>query len=102
MNQARWEQIQDCVHQAVRLAKSQRAVFLQQACGSDRAVLAELSGMLAAEEADVLFICDRNLDAIASQVLGDPGDSITAQEFGPYRLKQMLGERRSQTIEHSA
>ena len=49
--------------------------------------------MLAAEDAIAdSFILDRNLDEIASQILDNPGSSITAREFGPYRLKRLLGE----------
>jgi serine/threonine protein kinase len=93
MDEERWQQIQDVFHQAAQLAGREREDFLQLACGSDATLLALVCNMLAAEDAVAdSFILDRNLDEIASQFLDNPGGSITAQEFGPYRLKRLLGE----------
>ena len=93
MDEARWRQIQDVFDQAAQLVGLEQEDFLQLACGSDATLLTVVGNMLAAEDAvDDSFILDRNLDEVASQILDNPGCSITAREFGPYRVKRLLGE----------
>ena len=92
MDEARWQQIQDLFHHAASLAELERESFLRQACGGDTAIYAELRNMLAVDVANDASILDRDLDEIAAQLLNDPGADITAREFGPYRLKRLLGE----------
>jgi eukaryotic-like serine/threonine-protein kinase len=92
MNEARWEHIQEIFNQAVELTGEQQDLFLDQACGGEAGLLTEVRDMLRADHADTSTILDQDLDEIASELLGAPGESIPLQEFGPYRPIRHLGE----------
>ena len=91
MDQARWERVQNLFHQASALNEPERASFLESACGHDADLLREVQAMLTAD-ADTPSILDRSINEIASHILGSPGRSVPEQDFGPYRLKRILGE----------
>lgn len=89
---ARWDRIQALFHQAADLPPASRREFLETACAGDTALLADVLAMLE-EDARVASLLDRNLAHVARDVL-EPGDqsAVPAQHFGPYRIKQVLGE----------
>jgi non-specific serine/threonine protein kinase/serine/threonine-protein kinase len=49
MSQTRWERIKDRVHQALQLPAAERAQFLDDACGSDAAMRAEVESLLSVD-----------------------------------------------------
>ena len=91
MNQARWEQVQNLFHHASTLSEPDRSAFLEIACGEDQELLRGVRAMLAAD-ADTPSILDRGIDEVVAHILEAPADSITEQQFGPYRLVRILGE----------
>ncbi len=91
MDQERWERLQSLFHDALDRPQSDRAEFLKVACGGDDGLLAEVAAMLQ-EDSSNSSLLDRDLDRIARQVLEAPLKSIPRQEFGPYRIKSLLGE----------
>jgi serine/threonine-protein kinase len=91
MDQERWERLQSLFHNALDRPQSDRAEFLKAACGGDGDLLAEVVALLE-EDATSDSVLDRDLDGIARQVLDAPLKSIPRQEFGPYRIKSLLGE----------
>jgi len=50
MNTQPWERVKDLLHQVMQLAPGERAQFLDQNCGSDDALRAEVESLLLAEE----------------------------------------------------
>ena len=89
MDRARWDRVQGLFHSAADLTEPERSGFLKDACGEDRALLAEVTAML--EEDGRASVLDRDVAEVASHVFGD---ALTAsfREFSPYRIKHMLGE----------
>jgi serine/threonine-protein kinase len=92
MDEARWQRIQSVFHEAAELPAGERDVFVKLACGSDGALCAEVTAMLS-EDARGASLLDRGLAEAAHQVAGAAGPvAFLAQEFGPYRVTQLIGE----------
>ena len=91
MDSARWEQMQALFHEALQLPEPERQPFLVSACGGDPELLAEVCAMLHADSSDTSLL-DRGLREVAYQMVGTTAGVVVQQEFGPYRLKQLLGE----------
>src|SRR5215470_6685673 len=80
-----WERIKEIVGAALERDPSQRTAFLNEACGNDDALRAEVTSLLSAHaEADNL-----SESAIATRLTDTAQVSKT---LGPYRLLQKLGE----------
>ncbi len=91
MDSARWEQIQGVFNNALERPESERQTFLEAACGRDLELMSEVLTMLNADSRGAAFL-DRGLPDVASQILGAPFQLFSLREFGPYRLKRILGE----------
>ena len=91
MDSARWERVQALFHDAAARPASEQQAFLAGACRDDSAMMAEVLAMLGADGRGASLL-DRGLSEVANQFVGAPLESISAQEFGPYRLKKILGE----------
>jgi serine/threonine protein kinase len=89
MDPARWDRIQALFHHAADLNEPERFGFLQDACGEDRSLLADVMGML--EEDGRRSLLDRDVREIASSVF-DRALSSSFEESSPYRLLRVLGE----------
>lgn len=91
MDSARWEQIQSLFHDVVERPESEWQAFLEGACGHDAGLMAEVLTMLNADRRSASLL-DRGLAGVASEMVGAPLDASSFREFGPYRLKRILGE----------
>jgi eukaryotic-like serine/threonine-protein kinase len=91
MQSTQWSKVQEVFHEALGLPESERAAFLISACGPNRGLIDEVTAMLAADSQGSSLL-DRGLPDIAYRMVGNGLDSIPSQEFGPYRLKRILGE----------
>ena len=92
MDSARWEQIQNLFHQTADLPGPQQRAFLESACLNDQALLAEVSALLK-EDAEGTSLLDENVAYTVQRVLEDQiPASMAAERFGPYKLKNILGE----------
>jgi eukaryotic-like serine/threonine-protein kinase len=91
MDSTRWERIQSIFHDALALPESERQAFLQSVCGGDEAMMAEVHAMLE-EDSRGASLLDRGLPDVAYRMVGASLDSVSFREFGPYRLKRILGE----------
>ncbi len=92
MDNHRWEQMQAMFHQASDLSASQRQAFLNSVCNGDGTLMAEVLAMLEAD-GTVDSLLDRGLASVADRVLDHPnGAAIGSKEFGPYIIKEVLGE----------
>jgi eukaryotic-like serine/threonine-protein kinase len=91
MDSARWERIQSIFYEVVTRPESDRLSTLESVCGADRLLMADVLAMLEADS-NTESLLDRGLPGMAYQMVGAPFDPILSREFGPYRLKEILGE----------
>src|SRR5437773_1275361 len=92
MDATRWERIQALFHEVADLPGPAQRAFLEAECRDDPALMAEVLGLLE-EDARGDSLLDRDVAHVAGQVLeqGIP-PALLDQDFGPYRMKQVLGE----------
>ncbi|HUI41948.1 MAG TPA: serine/threonine-protein kinase [Terriglobia bacterium] len=92
MESSRWERIQILFHGAAELPEPERRAFLAAACSDDASLLADVLALLD-EDARGSSLLDRDLAQVAHQVLDESSPaSHSAREFGPYRVRELLGE----------
>jgi len=92
MNAARWEQIQALFHEVADLPDPAQRTSLEAQCAEDPALMTEVLSLLE-EDARGDSLLDRDAAHVAAEVL-DEGipPALLDQTFGPYRLKQALGQ----------
>src|SRR5579863_6854487 len=91
-----WGRVKDLLHQAMQLRPEERSSFLDQACGSDASLRAEIDSLLSAGDE----VRSGFLGSTAGRMLGETADSIAAgitltegQLFAErFRLVRKLGE----------
>jgi eukaryotic-like serine/threonine-protein kinase len=92
MDSTRWERIQSLFHDVADLAEPERRAFLKTACGDDTGLVADVLALVE-EDARGASLLDRDLAQVAHQMLDEaPSSSHLLKEFGPYRIKEALGE----------
>jgi eukaryotic-like serine/threonine-protein kinase len=89
MDSARWERIQTLFHEAADLPPAQQHAFLQENCGDDPSLVAEVVQLLR-EDAEASSMLERDVAHVAHEVLGD-GSTPAGEQFGRYRIKRTLG-----------
>jgi len=91
MDTTRWQRIQSLFHQTVDLPEQEQPAFLKKACNGDADLIAEVQAMLEADSKGNSLL-DRDMANVAQQMLAADSASPVAKEFGPYVVKQLLGE----------
>jgi len=92
MDSTRWERIQSLFHDVADLPEPERRAFLRDACGDDEGLVAEVMALVE-EDVRGASLLDRDLAHVAQDVLdGAAPASLPFKEFGPYRIKEALGE----------
>jgi eukaryotic-like serine/threonine-protein kinase len=92
MDSARWERIQTLFHETADLAEPEQRTFLKTACADDEGLMADVLALLE-EDARGASLLDRDLAHVAHDVLDEVAPaSLPFKEFGPYRIKEALGE----------
>src|SRR5437660_5809923 len=92
MNAARWEQIQALFHEVADLPDPAQRASLEAQCAEDPTLMTEVLSLLE-QDARGDSLLDRDAAHVAAEVL-DEGipPALLDQTFGPYRLKQALGQ----------
>ncbi len=91
LDPARWERVQAVFHAAADLPAAEQAAFLTAECAGDPELRRHVEALLA-EDAGRGSVLDAGLAGAAGAVLGDSRSALPAGDFGPYRLKSVLGE----------
>jgi serine/threonine-protein kinase len=91
MDSERWDRIQSLFERALACPEPERQAFVDTESGGDRSLLAEITAMLKADQRRTSLL-DDGLPQIAYEMVGSPVDNISLREFGPYRLRKLLGE----------
>jgi eukaryotic-like serine/threonine-protein kinase len=92
MDSAHWKQVQELFHAAADLPAQEQRAFLKNACGENDALVGEVLALLA-EDAQGSSLLDRDVSHVAGQFFGEAANSpLSFKDFGPYRIKHMLGE----------
>jgi eukaryotic-like serine/threonine-protein kinase len=92
MDGARWERVQAVFHAVADLPPEERHARLDAECAGDEALRAEVLGLLE-EDARGGSVLDRGVARIAHEMLTDSvPPALLAQCFGPYRIREVLGE----------
>ena len=92
MDSTRWQRVQTLFHEAADMPASEQRVFLETHCGGDAGLVSEVL-ILLEEDARGGSLLDGDVAQVASQIFNDsPSGSLPFKEFGPYRIKQALGE----------
>jgi eukaryotic-like serine/threonine-protein kinase len=92
MDRARWEQIQILFHDATERPAPEQRAFLESACGGDSTLFVEVLALLE-EDSRGASLLDRDVANVAYEMVGDTVHaSIRPDQFGPYHIKELLGE----------
>ncbi len=92
MNRARWDRVQALFQAALALSPEERVAFVEQEAGADPELIADVHGMLDADQHDDSLL-DRGLSAAAVATVGRFDEAMLGRQlFGPYRLLRILGE----------
>jgi eukaryotic-like serine/threonine-protein kinase len=91
MDKARWQRVQLLFHGAAECPESERLSFLENAAGADRQLVADVLAMLEEDRRGSLL--DDDVAQVAARLLDESGaGKLRDQEFGPYRIRGLLGE----------
>jgi hypothetical protein len=92
MDSTRWERIQTLFHEVADLPEPEQRALLESSCADDNGLMADVLALLE-EDARGTSLLDRDLAQVAHDVLDETlPTSLPFKEFGPYRIKQALGE----------
>ena len=90
MDPHRWERIQALFEQAVDLAEPQRSNLLKTSTAGDEQLLADVENLLR-QDACASPVLDRTLEEMAGSLV-NASSRLPSQEFGPYRVRELIGE----------
>src|SRR3989442_4840873 len=91
MDSTRWERIQALFHAAADQPAPQRLSFLKSASGGDEQLIADVLALLE-EDARGSSLLDHGVAQVAGQMLGQAAAPPLPREFGPYRMREVLGK----------
>ena len=92
MNSERLDRLTSLFHEAVDLAEPEQTAYIRAACGNDEELRDELLVMIRADGPSGSLL-DSSLAHLASQMLtASPALSGVPARFGPYSIKQLIGE----------
>jgi eukaryotic-like serine/threonine-protein kinase len=91
MDGTRWDRIQAVFHAAVDRPEPERTAFLKSECGADEQLLSDVLAIIRADSGSGSLL-DGELAHVAHALLGEPIPVAFSEQFGPYRIKHVLGE----------
>ena len=91
MDRADWEQIQNIFHEVLDHPASERTAVLARLCQGDESLIADVARMLREVESGD-SVLDYDFPRLAQELMDDSAAVASSAKFGPYRLKELLGE----------
>ncbi len=92
MDAERWERVQSLFHAAADRPEPERLPFLRTATNNDEALMADVLALFEEEQRGPSLL-DRDVAQVAGQIIGRAATTeLPFREFGPYRVREMLGE----------
>ena len=91
MKSERWREIEQIYHAALERKPSQRATFLNEACGGDEALRREVESLLTQEGATGSFLEAPALEVAAKVMSEASGRSLLGRQLGSYQVLSLLG-----------
>jgi serine/threonine protein kinase/Tol biopolymer transport system component len=92
MNPERWQRIDELFLAALEYEAEERAAFLDEACGGDKSLRAEVESLIASHEQADTFIERGAFEVAAEMVADDQSRLATGQQIGHYEILRLLGE----------
>ncbi len=94
MEAERWRRIDQLYHSALEREASSRAAFVEQACGGDKSLRAEVESLLAQAQGTDSFLEVSAAEVAAKDLaaLLEPGAASHPAAIGRYRIIRLLGE----------
>ncbi len=90
MTPERWQRIKQVFENAAARVPAERSAYLDEACGDDEELRAEVESLLASEEHDLTLLDGGGvLDAFGRMLASEPGDH--GRRLGNYRLLHEIG-----------
>jgi len=87
----RWNRLQELFHAAGALPEPERRPFLETECAGDPGLLEDVLALLE-EDARTQPLFDEGLGPLAGRLAGQEEWNVTALRFGPYRVRERIGE----------
>ncbi|MGA3225121.1 MAG: serine/threonine-protein kinase [Acidobacteriaceae bacterium] len=91
MDRARWELIQNIFHSVVDRPPSERSAALEKLCQGDESLAADVTRMLKEVDSDD-SVLNYDFPRLAQELMDGSAVAAASARFGPYRLKELLGE----------
>ena len=91
MDPARWERLQTLFHEAAARPPAERLPYLTEATAGDAPLIHEVLEMVEADAHSSSFL-DLDVARVADRMLTQTGDELPLQDFGPYKIRKLLGE----------
>lgn len=91
MRHERWGEIEFLYHAARELSGKERAAYLSVACVDDNELHGELTSLLAESDQPNSFLSRPTLTLGFSLLDSEQWESISTEQFGPYRIIRQLG-----------
>jgi serine/threonine protein kinase len=92
MTPERYQRVLELFHAATDLSATDRAAFLDEACGGDEELQRDVKAMLVADAQSGGFL-EKPLDGVAADMLSDTTKTllIPGTQLGPYRIEAPVG-----------
>lgn len=87
----RWQRVKSIFQSAHQCAPSERASFLNQACGGDESIRQEVESLLAADEANEDFLDTPAYELMAGVLTDGKVEFVAGEEVGSYTILSLLG-----------
>jgi eukaryotic-like serine/threonine-protein kinase len=87
----RWQQVEKICQSALELEESQRAAFLEDACGGDEELRREVESLLRFDKRGQRFIEQPAVEVAAKMVAQEEPESLLGQQLGSYQILSLLG-----------